>query len=1669
MPNQRLTPIYGFLNPDASLSLLSDQFSSMNFDGALRRVYTQKLVSDLKSGDAIHFSAAENDEVIPVLVSAVELDDSEDTAYQTNPVYFIYYIDENGEDKNYTLGATTTDGGYLGTEYVYTSYEDPTTIDVGTSGWTITKYGNAVFSNVFTRGTVEATAGKIDGILTIGADENTAIQLGKGISIPGDTNIYNGLVINDTNYFVTKELASSTYTISSATTATESVDSGLSLVTFTINGHGLFTNTTGSKIVNLFGFTGGLISLNDSWSLNTSATNTITIIVPRITAGTYTGLSAQLEQDGITIRKSITSAVVTNVANVTNTNITFTTSANHNFAANNSVNISGLPATLDSVNGNFTLSSITANTFTIKAVTVTGTSPYTGLTGSVYKLYNTEQSIFNVGSQLNFMRYDSSTDVLQVTGKITASTINVGGASGISYDPAISSNIILGSNVVVNGNISGASGTFTGALSGATITGGTIAIGTAPNIFKADTNGIYLGNATFASAPFSVTPAGAIKATSGTIGGFTLSSTSLIAGSTSNAVGLNTTGYPFWAGDPTPASAPFSVTSAGAIKATSGTIAGWSLSGTELFSGTGSSRVSLNSSVGVIAIGSGNHGAIDTGFYADKDGKFSLSNQLIFTPVVATGRANVSTTGTTSGTTITVASATGIGKGMTVTGTGIATGTTVTNVVGTTITITPTVITNQSTAVPISFILDDMSELSVTGRIKGVIESVTPITSPRLSTTITNANITGTSPNQTATFTTNGHAFLPNEKIYVEGLPGTNGLSNLNNREYVLSTIPDSITLTVSLSGIVNKSHAVTGVTPSSPIAGSATYAAANHTFVIGDVVVISGATTAGYNGRFTITGIVSGASGTFTVVNATTATPFTFTSGLAIAGATTSSNSSLSATASLRELTMGLHPAEGVSGTDSWYHAAGTGLRLDKFNWWLTNNQFRVGTSGSYFNWNGSKFTIQGSGTKTLSFNVGSLDADNILSIVDNGVTPAHNTTTTPFFVNGAGNFSLGQKLVWTASTSTLAIDGTVTIGGTTGSTVVSGAASGASSLQPGTAAADINSNTTTISGGKIRTGTIESTGYTYSSGNFSSTGTQLNLDTGLFRSKNFFLDPTSGNAYLTGQINATSGNFTNIVTIGQSSTQGKLQVGTGTSFFEIIGTDQINTTAIKTNNSTGYNTSGVWIGADGKFSLGNNQLYFDGANLFAPAITTTSLTVGTSPNQMIMSPTAIPGGSGSPGLYMSKTGDFIDATTGGFRLGSSTGISYSGTGNVNIGAGATFAGALSAATGTFSGDISAASGTFTGSLSIGTGNSIFKADTNGIYLGNATFASAPFSVTPAGALTATGATISGTINASAGTFSGNITANGKLTTLGGLVFGTNVSSTNDGLYLNANNYFLINGTAASFRIGSASTAFVAIQNSDASTRLQVDTTNSTYAVEIGGSLRVNGSNAFIYGDLIGSASTALNAGALDSLDSTQFLRSDVSDSFTGGSLIIAPYSSNADFVFFGGGSSYSYDPILRTNGTAHAWGRIGYSANRMYRGDFTLLYVGTTQITSDERVKTSIENSDLGLDFINMLRPVKYKMINGFKQQFDEEGRLIEGLPGTRWHYGLIAQELKQTLDTYGLDSAMWSVEDFEENPDGFQAINYNQVTSPLIKAVQELSETVEILKNRLAALES
>jgi len=122
-----------------------------------------------------------------------------------------------------------------------------------------------------------------------------------------------------------------------------------------------------------------------------------------------------------------------------------------------------------------------------------------------------------------------------------------------------------------------------------------------------------------------------------------------------------------------------------------------------------------------------------------------------------------------------------------------------------------------------------------------------------------------------------------------------------------------------------------------------------------------------------------------------------------------------------------------------------------------------------------------------------------------------------------------------------------------------------------------------------------------------------------------------------------------------------------------------------------------------------------------------------------------------------------------------------------------------------------------------------------------------------------------------------------------------------------------------------------------------------------------------------------------------------------------------------------------------------------------------GTIQ-TSDQRDKTNIEPTPLGLEFINKLNPVSYKWIEGGRVVVsrDELGNeTTEPVPGQRTHHGLLSQEVKAALPD-GVDFGGWVLTD-KENPDSQQALRYDQFIAPLIKAVKELSAKVEALESK------
>tara|TARA_B100001250_G_scaffold363536_1_gene342918 strand:- start:288 stop:1139 length:852 start_codon:yes stop_codon:yes gene_type:complete len=115
-----------------------------------------------------------------------------------------------------------------------------------------------------------------------------------------------------------------------------------------------------------------------------------------------------------------------------------------------------------------------------------------------------------------------------------------------------------------------------------------------------------------------------------------------------------------------------------------------------------------------------------------------------------------------------------------------------------------------------------------------------------------------------------------------------------------------------------------------------------------------------------------------------------------------------------------------------------------------------------------------------------------------------------------------------------------------------------------------------------------------------------------------------------------------------------------------------------------------------------------------------------------------------------------------------------------------------------------------------------------------------------------------------------------------------------------------------------------------------------------------------------------------------------------------------------------------------------------------WSTVYSQNSLNTSDRNLKNTIEVSDLGLSFVNKLNPVSYK----FNEVEGEE-------KDTKTHYGLIAQEVEEVLSTEGK-----STEDFAAvvGEEGTYSLAYNELLSPLIKAVQELSAKVDALERSI-----
>lgn len=105
--------------------------------------------------------------------------------------------------------------------------------------------------------------------------------------------------------------------------------------------------------------------------------------------------------------------------------------------------------------------------------------------------------------------------------------------------------------------------------------------------------------------------------------------------------------------------------------------------------------------------------------------------------------------------------------------------------------------------------------------------------------------------------------------------------------------------------------------------------------------------------------------------------------------------------------------------------------------------------------------------------------------------------------------------------------------------------------------------------------------------------------------------------------------------------------------------------------------------------------------------------------------------------------------------------------------------------------------------------------------------------------------------------------------------------------------------------------------------------------------------------------------------------------------------------------------------------------------RGTGNVIYI---EAISDERLKQDIIPEALGLDFVNSLKPVTYRLIAKPEMK----------------HHGFIAQDLGKLIETD--DDSL-----YQTNDSGMHGVDYQAIIGPLVKAVQELTARIQALENK------
>lgn len=187
--------------------------------------------------------------------------------------------------------------------------------------------------------------------------------------------------------------------------------------------------------------------------------------------------------------------------------------------------------------------------------------------------------------------------------------------------------------------------------------------------------------------------------------------------------------------------------------------------------------------------------------------------------------------------------------------------------------------------------------------------------------------------------------------------------------------------------------------------------------------------------------------------------------------------------------------------------------------------------------------------------------------------------------------------------------------------------------------------------------------------------------------------------------------------------------------------------------------------------------------------------------------------------------------------------------------------------------------------------------------------------------------------------------------------------------------------------------------------------------------------SHASLLQNTTGSENTAIGFGTLLSSNGNQ----NVAVGFQAGGLL----TTGSNNVLIGYGS----DAATSTTNNSITLGNSSHN----------VLRCAVTSITSlsDERDKKDIKDLSTGLEFVEGLRPVEFTW-----NDRDENGKHDIA------DFGFIAQDLKKAQEDAEKAEVLKLV--YDENPEKLEA-SYGKLIPILVKAIQELSEEVKLLKSK------